>query len=578
MCGIVALFNCGDPDARLGRMTECLLHRGPDGNGTWVDRHARVALGHTRLSIVDLSQAGAQPMATADGSLTITFNGELYNHVELRAELSDFPFRSRTDTEVVLAAWLKWGPACLARFIGMFAFVIWDRRDATLTAVRDRFGVKPLLYARLADGAIAVASEIKALRLAGADTSPDPIAWASYLVHGVSDQGTRTFAKGVESLPAGTLMRWQLGREPVVERWYDLAHCVGETIDDRVDSVVRDEYAALLTDAVRLRFRADVPIGINLSGGLDSSALLGLVHAVDGPDSLVKAFTFSTGDAQYDELPWVQEMLENTQHPLVDCRLTVGEVPDLARRVAAAEDEPFGGLPTLAYAKIFDRARAEGIVVLLDGQGIDEQWAGYDYYRGDANVRAAPVVQGTDQSPVRPACLRGDFAALAQRPAYPEPFTDRLRNLQYRDTFFTKLPRALRFNDRISMASSRELREPFLDHRLFELAFRQPASRKIRGETGKWLFRELTAQLLPQRLRTAPKRALQTPQREWLRGPLRGWANELIELGLASIGREWLDADATRSAWRTYCEDESITNSFWVWQWISLGLTQQVSA
>lgn len=574
MCGVVALFHAPDPNATLARMVERLRHRGPDGNGVWLNRDAGVGLGHTRLSIVDLSAAGAQPMVSASGSLVIAFNGEIYNHVELRKELSDYPFRSRTDTEVVLAAWQRWGAACIDRLLGMFAFVIFDRDEAKLTAVRDRFGVKPLHHARLADGSVVIASEIKALRAAGIEGRPDAIAWASYLALGVSDQGMRTFVEGVETVPAGTLVTWH-GDDVEIRRWYDFADRVGEEFDQRADGVVRDEYAALLADSVRLRFRADVPIGINLSGGLDSSALLALVHQVDGRDSKVKAFTFTTGDERYDELPWVRGMVENTNHALVECRLTAEEVPDLALRVTAAEEEPFGGLPTLAYAKLFERARAEDVTVLLDGQGMDEQWAGYDYYRATG---AAPVVQGTTDSPVRPTCLRPEFARLAQRGSYKEPFSDRLRNLQYRDTCFTKLPRALRFNDRISMMSSTELREPFLDHRLFELAFRQPPERKIRGDAGKWLLRELTASLVPDQLRIAPKRPLQTPQREWLRGPLRHWADDLIELALTMLGRDWLDADETRRAWKMYQADETITNSFWVWQWISIGLASRVTA
>jgi asparagine synthase (glutamine-hydrolysing) len=325
-----------------------------------------------------------------------------------------------------------------------------------------------------------------------------------------------------------------------------------------------------------LRFRADVPVGINLSGGLDSSTLLGLVQAVQGPESDVKAFTFVTGDARYDELPWVQQMLARTRHPCVPCLLSPADVPALAASVQHHQDEPFGGLPTLAYARLFELARAHTAVVLLDGQGMDEQWAGYEYYRQALNGSAAagPVtgpVQASRQAALRPGCLTPEFQALAQPLQPPQPFPDALRNRQYLDACVTKIPRALRFNDRISMRSSLELREPFLDHRLFELALRQPPERKISGETHKWLLRRVARHLLPQGVVEAPKRPVQTPQREWLRGPLRSWADAQIERALSQFGGIWLRPEVVRQEWQAY-QSAGSDNSFFVWQWVNLGL------
>lgn len=564
MCGIVAIV--GAPGHEIDRMVERLHHRGPDAHGVHRDP-AGVALGHTRLAIVDLSAAGVQPMATADQRLWIVFNGEVYNHVELRAELEGFPFRTHTDTEVVLAAYERWGDACLDRLLGMFAFVLWDARERRVVAARDRFGVKPLYRARRADGAVILASEIKAIHAAGVPAVPDPTTWATYLATGLYDHGERTFWSGIEAVPAGGIVTWHLGGDPVTRRWYDLAERVGPDLDTRDETTVREQYAELLDQSVRLRFRADVPVGINLSGGLDSSLLLGLVHRVQGADSAVKVFTFVTGDPAYDELPWVEQMLARTRHPLLTCKLTAEEVPELAAHILAAQDEPYGGLPTLAYAKVFQRAREEGVPVLLDGQGIDEQWAGYDYYRAEG---PAPTVQGARDPSVRTELLDAAFAATAARPAMREPFPDRLRNLQYRDAIYTKIPRALRFNDRVSMASSTELREPFLDHRLFELAMRQPSDRKIRDGQGKRLVRDLAATLLPDGVRTAPKRPLQTPQREWLRGPLRGWADACINEAVRAFPA-WLDARRALEAWHTYAAGAG-DNSFWVWQLITLGM------
>lgn len=546
-------------------------HRGPDANAVYFDSSGNAGLGHNRLSIIDLSPAGSQPMCTPEGDLWIVFNGEVYNYLELRRELGDYQWRSRTDTEVVLAAYQRWGEACLDRFIGMFAFLIWDRVERRLFAARDRFGVKPLNYSLRPDGTLYMASEIAALHAGGVPAEPDSRTWAAYLSFGLSDHSTQTFWKDVSVVPAGACLTWKDGAV-AVRRWYDLAERAGTDYDTRSVNEVEEEYTALLNESVTLRFRSDVPVGINLSGGLDSSILLGLVQAAQGEDNDVKAFTYITGDPRYDELPWVRQMLAHTRHPAVICEMRPEDVPALAASVQAHESEPFGGMPTLAYARLFERARAEGVIVLLDGQGMDEQWAGYDYYAAELTGSDGNLVQGTRQSPIRPECLTRDFHALAQPLERPEVFPDRLRNRQYADTRFTKIPRALRFNDRISMRSSTELREPFLDHRLFELALRQPADRKIVNGTRKWMLRRIASRLLPARIVETPKRPLQTPQREWLAGPLREWATEQIETALAAYRNVWLQPVPVRRAWSEYLAGAS-DNSFYVWQWISLGLT-----
>lgn len=575
MCGIAAIV---EPDcvgqnnlrARLNSMIRSQRHRGPDAEGQYIDPKGSLGLGHNRLSIIDLSQSGRQPMCDPTGRYWIIFNGEAYNYLELRAELKGwYPFRTRTDTEVVLASYAKWGAGCLDRLIGMFAFAIWDTQSRELFAARDRFGVKPLYYHQQPDGGLLLASEIKALHAAGVSVSPDPISWATYLTYGLCDHSDRSFWEGVRSLPPGHLLTWR-DRELRIKRWYDLAARVSTVENRRVDEV-EEEYLALLKESVTLRFRSDVPVGINLSGGLDSSTLLGMVQIVQGAESDVKAFTFVTGDARYDELPWVEQMLARTRHPNIICPLKPEDVPALAESVQAHQDEPFGGLPTLAYARVFERARSEGVLVLLDGQGMDEQWAGYDYYQSLPDRGDVSIIQGVANSAVRPDCLSPDFRRLAEPLNSAGPFDDRVRNLQYRDTRFTKIPRALRFNDRISMRSSTELREPFLDHRLFELALRQPTERKITQGTGKWLLRRIVNKIVPRAICEGPKRTLQTPQREWLKGPLREWLWELTDEALAAYGGTWLDAEAINAARKQYL-DHTVDNSFHLWQWISLGL------
>lgn len=602
MCGVAAVFGreptgatgptgATDRVAMVAAMVDAMGHRGPDDQGTWVDPTGRAVLGHDRLSIVDLTSASHQPMVTPDGRFAISYNGEVYNHPELRSDLErrGHRFRSAGDAEVVLAAWAEWGPAALDRFLGMFAFVIWDSVEGEATLVRDRFGVKPLYRWDGPDRTLVVASEIGALHAAGAPLRADLVTWAGYLAAGRLEAPDRTFWADVRPVPAGTLVRWRDGRADE-RRWYDVGARVADAgLDMRSDDDVSRLWLDEAYDAVDLRFRSDVPVGINLSGGLDSSFLLHAVREVQDDEAAVTAFTFATGDPDYDELPWVRQMLAATRHPSVIVTLEPREVPQLAAEVCLHQREPDGGLPTLAYAKLFAEAADRGVPVLLDGQGLDEQWAGYDYHRAvlgatdgpdGGSPAGTPIVQGLGASaPLRPSALWADAVALVRPDPAPgpaleptgDPVADRLLALQMRDLTSTKLPRALRYNDRVSMRSSCELREPFLDHRLVELALRQPPGRKIDRHTGKVLLRKMLARELPGGVVEAPKRPVQTPQREWLRGPLADWAEARIADGLDGIGRDLVDPDEVRREWRAFRSGEG-DHSFFVWQWISMGL------
>ncbi len=546
-------------------------HRGPDGDGVYIDPSHKGGLGHNRLSIIDLSRAGRQPMASKDGNLMIALNGEIYNYRELRRELAgEYIFKSKTDTEVLLAAYQKWGAGCLDRLLGMFSFVIWNKRRQPAFAARDRFGVKPLYYHQKNDGTLLISSEIKALHAAAVPRVPNEHTWATYLRYGLYDHSAETFWKNVQTLPGGHCLTWRNDQTKVTQ-WYDLAERLGDRLDERPLPEVRNEYFELMKESVRLRFRSDVPVGFNLSGGVDSSSLLGLIDEVEGKASDVTAFTFITGDPNYDELPWVKEMLSNTAHPLVVSKLTPEEVPNLAADVQYHQDEPFGGLPTLAYAKLFRAAKDHGVTVLLDGNGMDEQWAGYDYYARALDGKVSYLVQGTTQTPVRPDCLDPEFRGLASPLPNAPGCGNRLRDLQYRDTKFTKIPRAMRFNDRISMRASTELREPFLDHRLFELALQQPDERKIANGTRKKMLREISQHFLPLQLVSAPKRPVQTPQREWLRGSLQDWTRAQVESALSSPLGSFLNKQKVNGSLNRFFQGES-DNSFYVWQWISIGL------
>ncbi|MFZ3272646.1 MAG: asparagine synthase C-terminal domain-containing protein, partial [Lutibacter sp.] len=264
----------------------------------------------------------------------------------------------------------------------------------------------------------------------------------------------------------------------------------------------------------------------------------------------------------------VEQMIAKTRNPLTKVLLQVDEVPDLAQKIAWQQDEPYGGIPTLAYAKIFEQARKDKVLVLLDGQGMDEQWAGYDYYTQQNEA----IIQGLSNSPFKTNVLSDTFLKKAKKPKYPKPFKEEVLNKQYRDLFFTKIPRALRFNDRISMASSTELREPFLDYRLVEFAFSLPLDFKIKEGVTKFMLREIAAEFLAGNLAFTPKRALQTPQREWLANELKGFVNGQLEKLIENDPHKWFDKRVLRQEWENYLNGDN-DSSFHIWQWVSLGLT-----
>ena len=577
MCGIAGIVTKGTRPEKpiVERMTQVLAHRGPDAQGVWLEDG--IALGSRRLSIFDLSSAGNQPMHSDDERFVIAHNGEVYNFPELRDELGG-EFRSDTDTEVVLKAFAKWGDGSLDRFNGMFAFAIWDRHDKVLTIARDRFGIKPLYYA-FWEGNFYFASEIKALAAAGVPMEPDEATWSLYLTKGLYDHGERTFFQSVKRLLPGHILKMDSAGDCKISCWYNLAErTANQPLDARPDKEVAQEVLELMEDAVRLRFRADVPVGICVSGGLDSSLLVGLLRKIFGIETKIHAYHYATGDPQYDETQWAKQMLQGCHHALHVTTLRPEEVPSLAREVAYFQEEPFGGLNSLASVRLFENAQREGAIVLLGGEGLDEQWAGYDYYRQALTSAAQPEavgpVQASRSKSTRPHCLAEAFRDKAGDVDFPALYHEPVKNWLHRDLKYAKIPRALRFVDRTSSQNSSELRVPFLDHRLVELAFQQPVDRMIRQDVQKYLPREIASSLLPSAVTTAPKRPVQTPQREWLRGPLRGWVEECLASPAVQTSG-WFDTKAIQQEWESYLTGRD-DNSFFVLQWISVALNASV--
>lgn len=567
MCGIAGIIGANASEAELQKMLQCQAHRGPDHTGSYIDEGFAV-IGHNRLSIIDLSADANEPFGDNSGRYYLTFNGEIYNYKELKEELKDsYNFQTSSDTEVLLASYITWGGDCLSKFRGMFAFAIWDSEKKELFAARDRFGVKPFYFTR-EHNALYFSSEIKALKHLPGRDKPNNTVWANYFVHGSYGMPDETFFQNVEQLPGGHFLSFMDG-DLSIAKWYDFEAEIAKVNADLSFEEAKERYTELLKESILLRFRADVSVGFNISGGVDSSLLLALVNMFEDSQH-INAYTFYTGDELYDELPWVEKMIAATENPLTKIKLTALDVEEAAYKISNAQDEPFGGIPTLAYSKIFEQARKDGVKVLLDGQGMDEQWAGYDYYFQQKD--SGKTIQGIgNESPFRINVLSPSFAALAEKPVYPTPFDNDLQNMQYRDLFYTKILRALRFNDRISMAYGVELREPFLDHKLVEFAFAMPAEFKIKNGVGKYMLREILKPLVSADITYAPKRLLQTPQREWLANELSQFTEDQIENLKQSPVAHWFDFKEIEKEWEAYKKGGN-DSSFHIWQWVNASL------
>jgi asparagine synthase (glutamine-hydrolysing) len=598
MCGIAGFVSrslASPIDApRLARMRDTLLHRGPDGAGLELFG-TRAGLAHRRLAILDLSPAAHQPMSWADGRFWLAFNGEIYNYRELRAELAGrgHAFRSSGDAEVLVAAFAQWGEACVERLEGMWAFAIWDARDATLFLSRDRFGIKPLYFAD--DGELLVfASEIRAILASGVvEPTPHAPAVADYLApQPVGDGLEQTFFEGVRRLPPAHCLSVSPSRTRVWRYWSL----------PRAETRVRHpehELGERLEAAVRSHLVSDVPIGVSLSGGLDSTSVLALAARALGPG--LPAYSACFSERRWNERRFSQQAAD-------DCKAEVAYVEPSAEaffecmpRIAWHLEEPphFHGVYPRWWV---DERAAQDVTVLLSGQGADELLAGYTRYEAIAqwehlahgrllafarelrhsaareNARlAALALRGALRGAPAQAFAAGERlrGVPVPRPRVPriELRTSRhaLRERQRFDLELGGLPTLLRYDDRLSMAHSLECRVPFLDARLAELAFSLPTSAKIRGGWRKLALRRAMDGVLPRAVQwRRPKRPYGMPWDDWLDARFLPRLRERVLSGPA-IREGWLDRAAVERALGEP-RDDSGPRSIRAWRWLCLSL------
>lgn len=655
MCGILGLWQRdggGIEPTVLQRATERLRHRGPDDEGYLLAATARgwvqpyggpdtalalrlpilpptplesvdLALGFRRLSILDLSPAGHQPMASPDGRHWLVLNGEIYNYRELRRELAaqGVEFRSGTDTEVVLAAYRLWGTACVARFNGMWAFAVWDAAQRLLFCARDRFGIKPFYY-WLAGPLFAFASELKGLlALPGAPRKPnDPLIY-DFLTAGLLDHTEETCFAGLRALPPAHSLLVRV--DGVEQRPYwslDL-----ERRAEPGDQA--GQFVALFEDAVRLHLRSDVAVGTCLSGGLDSSAIVSVANRLLRREGVIdpalvgdrqKTFSACFADPRFDERQHIAHVLAATGAEANFVFPNPAQLLDDLPRLIWHQEEPFGSTSIFAQWCVMRRAAERGVRVLLDGQGADELLAGYhgyfDYYWGGlleqgrltrlrhelAAYRALygppwPRLLGRVLRPFLPSALlplirrlwRGgglglhpDFTHLYRHRRWddrPAGSADRLHGALSRALTHTSLPALLRYEDRNSMAFSIEARVPFLDYRLVEFLFGLPAEAKISAGYTKAVMRRALQGVLPEPIRTrTDKMGFVTPESVWIAGPLRDWLRD-IAASASFRARPYFNARQVQTAlddhaagrrdlgflpWRWACVE------LWLRQWI----------
>jgi asparagine synthase (glutamine-hydrolysing) len=623
MCGLYGSIAFPPERARI----DLVAHRGPDGAG-WREFNSAagpVALGHRRLAILDLSDAGLQPMPDASGRFHLVFNGEIYNYLELRDELrrKGRTFSTDTDSEVLLAAYAEWGEACLERLRGMWAFLIWDGRDERLFAARDRFGIKPLYVAANRHG-VAFASEIKQLvSLPGLSGRMNLARVRDFLASGISDHTDETLFEGVRQLRPGSCLAIDASRgwDAVIapRRWYAIPpHGTLQLGEDEA----AEQFRSLLEDSVRLHLRSDVPVGSCLSGGLDSSSIVGLMSgmlAEEGRGERVNTVSACYAEKAVDERPFMEAVVARTGAIPHQVFPRPEDVFQHASDLTWHQDEPFGSTSIFAQWCVFAEARRAGIKVMLDGQGADEALAGYHWtyawhlltllrrrrpraFAATVAARvgahgigvaeqlmrlAAVALPAGIAEPLRARRSAAGHAWLqseALRPLGPAPAalelasavnglqeTVDLASLCVVLTFSANLQMLLHWEDRNSMAHSIEARVPFLDHPLVEFALALGNDHKMVGAETKRLLRRAMQGVLPAPvLERRDKLGFATPESAWFAGPLKDEMRDGVEATLRRFSG-LLNAEATWAMAAAMLEGRRPMD-FALWRLVNLGI------
>ena len=594
MCGITGVF---DPNQQLGadsirqmigEMTAAIVHRGPDDVGLWVEPQARVAFGHRRLSIIDLTEAGQQPMVSADGRWVIAYNGEMYNTLLIRELLGEMKYRGHSDTEVLVEAFAQWGvEVTISRINAMFAFAAWDTQENELWLARDRFGEKPLYYGWHGK-VLLFGSELKALA-AVEGFSPDiDRQGLGMLIRKISIPAPSTIYRGIKKLTPGSLLRIRGGQErPEPVRYWDPATVASDTpVNAPRGEEVVDELEELLTSVVKSRMESDVPLGAFLSGGVDSSTVVALMQK--SSTQQVKTFTIGFREAGYDESPHAKAVAQHLQTDHTELKLTASDALAVIPKLATIYDEPFADSSQIPTYLVSALAR-QHVTVALSGDGGDELFGGYDRYRvferlhkyrnaipqsilktsgkvlSSLSVDTWNKIGSSSIATIAPRSVRvrtgervhklskllqsrgdGDLyeqlLSVNSDPAslvigYVESDTESghsFHRSSFEDAMMTDtydyLPDDILVKvDRASMAVSLEVRVPLLDPDIFSFAWGLHPDDRVNNGKGKWPLRQLLNRYVPAEIVERPKMGFGVPINKWLRNELRVWASDLLD-------------------------------------------------
>lgn len=597
MCGVSAILSQhveGLKEA-ISSMVSVMNHRGPDGHGTYIDQISQssyLALGHNRLSIIDLTEHAAQPMKSRDGRYVLIYNGEVYNYREIARELErdDLPMDGFGDTAVVLAALARWGPAALSKFNGMWALLLYDSQEKTLLVSRDRFGIKPLYYYRDRD-AVVFASEIKAILAASPSQFSINLDVAiPYLTRGLLNVSEDTFFTGIQQFPPASYQVIDLRRRsespPKPERFWLHPFEAGE--EPTVGRVSPEQLRAVFLDAVTLRLRSDVPVGVLLSGGVDSSAIVGAIAKTRSLDNLT-VLSVTSDDPAASEERFIDLM--STFVHVVPKKVNVSNDPlALLNRLSEAcwfNDEPVGGVSNIAHLRLMELARSLGIKVVLSGQGADEQLGGYNKFfyfwlqellrQGKYLAAAKTIAQFAAHSNTlyefriseairyldKVRLVSSTFIAPEHqhRDTMDIGFQDSYAKREWIDLVKTSVPALLHYEDRMSMSQSVELRVPFLDFRLVECLARVHPSEKFDGGWTKSIFRKAIAGLVPREIQyRRDKKGFNVPEDAWMRGAFKPRVMEMFNSGMRAGDLGLVDTEKLRALYATFLAGRGYLN------------------
>lgn len=573
MCGIAGILSENPKlinKELLVKMTDSIIHRGPDGSGHWISDDGRIGFGHRRLSILDLSESGAQPMHYLD-RYTLTFNGEIYNYLEIKAELvkHGYSFRSNSDTEVLLALFDLKREDCLQDLDGMFAFALYDNQTGEVFCARDRFGEKPFYFTQFED-AFYFASEMKEFWAVGVRKSPDPEMIFNYLHFDLLDNHSdlgQTFFKGVRKLAPGNYLIWKKGSISVRKYWAinPLAQNNSIGLEE-----AKDRFRELFIESVNRRLRSDVLVGSSLSGGIDSSLVVCVIDHLlkDHPESIQNTFSARFKNFHKDEGYFIQKVKEKTRINSHEVYSEMDELEGVFDKICYHQEEPFGSASILVQYQVYELAKKKGVTVLLDGQGADEILAGYHPYfttffneirkrsgtkfenefSAYRQLHEGNTINAKIPKPGLKQAIAASFPRLANKVGrkvlnnkmknstlMADDFFSAFRKFSHNDfnfdlghlnshlyfsTFEIGLPTLLRYADRNSMAHSREVRLPFLSHELVEFVFSLPSELKIKDGWTKYLMRVAFEDLLPEEIAwRKDKIGFEPPQKSWMDNP-----------------------------------------------------------